>query len=146
MTTGKDDIQHAAAALVERVPPELAPLARAAYNLRWSWTPGAAETFAAIDPHRWQLCGENPIRLLTEAPTAALRRAARDAELPGRAAALEAAIEDDLARPAASAGPATPERPVAFFCAEYGIHASLPIYSGGRRSTPAASALWPATS
>jgi glycogen phosphorylase len=129
--TGKDDIQHAAAALVERLPPELAPLARAAYNLRWSWTPGAAEAFAAIDPRRWQLCGENPIRLLTEAPTAALRRAARDAELPGRAAALEAAIEDDLARPAASAGPATPERPVAFFCAEYGIHASLPIYSGG---------------
>jgi glycogen phosphorylase len=131
VTTGSQDIQRAAAALVERVPPELAPLARAAYNLRWSWTPGAAETFAAVDPHRWQLCGESPIRLLTEAPTAALQRAARDRGLPGRAAALEAAIEDDLARPAASAGAATPERPVAFFCAEYGIHASLPIYSGG---------------
>jgi starch phosphorylase len=129
--TGREDIKRAAAALVERVPPELVPLARAAYNLRWSWTPGGAETFAAIDPHRWQLCGENPIRLLTEAPTDALRRAARDPALPGRAAGLEAAIEDDLARPATTAGPATPERPVAFFCAEYGIHASLPIYSGG---------------
>jgi glycogen phosphorylase len=131
VTTGSEDIQRAAAALVERVPPELVPLARAAYNLRWSWTPGGAETFAAIDPHRWQLSAENPIRLLTEAPTDALRRAARDPALPGRAAALEAEIEDDLARPAATAGPATPERPVAFFCAEYGIHASLPIYSGG---------------
>ncbi|MEN3281343.1 MAG: glycogen phosphorylase [Solirubrobacteraceae bacterium] len=131
MTTGSEDIQRAAAALVERVPPELVPLARAAYNLRWSWTPGGPETFAAIDPRRWQLSGENPIRMLTEAPTAALRRAARDPALPGRAAALEATIEDDLARPASTAGPATPERPVAFFCAEYGIHASLPIYSGG---------------
>jgi glycogen phosphorylase len=131
VTTGREDLKRAAAALVERVPPELVPLARAAYNLRWSWTPDGAETFAAIDPHRWELCGENPIRLLTEAPTEALRRAARDATLPGRGAALEAAIEDDLARPAASAGPATPERPIAFFCAEYGIHASLPIYSGG---------------
>jgi glycogen phosphorylase len=131
VTTGSEDIQRAAAALVERVPPELVPLARAAYNLRWSWTPGGAETFAAIDPHRWQLSAENPIRLLTEAPTDALRRAARHPALPGRAAALEAEIEDDLARPAATAGPATPERPVAFFCAEYGIHASLPIYSGG---------------
>jgi glycogen phosphorylase len=131
VTTGREDLKRAAAALVERVPPELVPLARAAYNLRWSWTPDGAETFAAIDPHRWQLCGENPIRLLTEAPTEALRRAARDAALPGRAAALEAAIEDDVARPAATAGPATPERPIAFFCAEYGIHASLPIYSGG---------------
>jgi glycogen phosphorylase len=131
VTTGREDLKRAAAALVERVPPELVPLARAAYNLRWSWTPDGAETFAAIDPHRWELCGENPIRLLTEAPTEALRRAARDPALPGRGAALEAAIEDDLARPAASAGPATPERPIAFFCAEYGIHASLPIYSGG---------------
>ena len=82
MTTGSEDIQRAAAALVERVPPELVPLARAAYNLRWSWTPGGAETFAAIDPHRWQLSAENPIRLLTEAPTDALRRAARDPALP----------------------------------------------------------------
>ena len=36
-----------------------------------------------------------------------------------------------MARPPTPAGPATPERPVSFFCAEYGIHASLPIYSGG---------------
>jgi starch phosphorylase len=129
--TGSDDIDRAAAALAERVPPELAPLARAAFNLRWSWTPGGAETFAAIDPHRWELSGENPIRVLTEAPLEALRRAARDAELVSRANALEAAIHDDLERPASDAGPASPERPIVFFCAEYGIHASLPIYSGG---------------
>jgi starch phosphorylase len=131
VTTGSEDIDRAAAALAERVPPELAPLARAAFNLRWSWTPGGPETFAALDPHRWRLSGENPIRVLTEAPLPALRSAARNADLVGRANDLEAAIQDDLERPAASAGPATPERPIAFFCAEYGIHASLPIYSGG---------------
>jgi glycogen phosphorylase len=131
VTTGSDDILRAARALTERVPAELEPLARAAFNLRWSWTPGAAETFAAIDPHRWELCGENPVRLLTEAPLTSLRRAAGDAQLVERGRALEAAIDADLARPAATAGPATSERPVAFFCAEYGIHASLPIYSGG---------------
>src|SRR5919197_639037 len=48
-----------------------------------------------------------------------------------RGEAIEKAIAADLARPAAPAGQVTPERPVAFFCAEYGIHASLPIYSGG---------------
>src|ERR671930_73322 len=48
-----------------------------------------------------------------------------------RGLAIEKAIAADLARPAAPAGRVTPERPVAFFCAEYGIHASLPIYSGG---------------
>jgi starch phosphorylase len=35
-----------------------------------------------------------------------------------------------MAAPAAD-GPVTAERPVAFFCAEFGIHRSLPLYSGG---------------
>jgi glycogen phosphorylase len=128
---GHEDIDRAAAALVARVPPALAPLARAAYNLRWSWTPGAAAAYAAIDRRRWELCGENPVRLLTEAPLGALQRAAADPDLVARGEAVEEAIRTDLARPAAPAGPASAERPVAFFCAEYGIHASLPIYSGG---------------
>jgi starch phosphorylase len=131
VTRGHDDIDRAAAALAERVPPELAPLARAAYNLRWSWTPGAAAAYADIDRRRWELCGENPVRLLTEAPLPALRQAASDPELVARGQQVEDAIRSDLARPAVAAGPATAERPVAFFCAEYGIHASLPIYSGG---------------
>ncbi len=131
MPIGVQDIDGAAEALARRVPDPLRPLARAAYNLRWSWTPGGSETFRTVDPRRWELCGENPVRLLTETSAAALERAAADAELVGRGEALEEAIAADLARPAASAGPVTPERPVAFFCAEYGIHASLPIYSGG---------------
>jgi glycogen phosphorylase len=128
---GVQEIDGAAEALAARVPSPLRPLARAAYNLRWSWTPGGAETFRAVDPRRWELCGENPIRLLTEASAEALERAAADAELTERGRALEEAIDADLARPAVPAGPVTAERPVAFFCAEYGIHASLPIYSGG---------------
>jgi glycogen phosphorylase len=131
VTPAREDIDRAAEALSERVPPELAPLARAAYNLRWSWTPGGAATFSSVDPRRWELCNENPVRLLTEAPFDALQRAAADAGLVERARALEEAIRSDLARPAPPASPGTPERPIAFFCAEYGIHASLPIYSGG---------------
>jgi starch phosphorylase len=128
---GVQDIDEAAEALAARVPDPLRPLARAAYNLRWSWTPGAAEAFRAVDPRRWELCGENPIRLLTEAAPAALERAAADTELVARGQAIEEAIAADLARPAVPSGRVTTERPVAFFCAEYGIHASLPIYSGG---------------
>jgi starch phosphorylase len=131
VATGRKALDRAAEALVARVPSALAPFARAAYNLRWSWTPDGEAAFSAIDPKRFALCGENPVRLLTEAPLAALERAAADASLVARGQALEAAIGADLARPAVPAGPATPERPVAFFCAEYGVHASLPIYSGG---------------
>ena len=44
--------------------------------------------------------------------------------------ALEARLKADLVRPA-GAGSVTPERPVAFLCAEYGVHVSLPVYAGG---------------
>jgi len=98
---GVQDIDGAAEGLAGRVPNPLRPLARAAFNLRWSWTPGGAETFRAVDPRRWELCGENPIRLLTEASAQTLERAAADEELVERGRALEEAITADLARPAA---------------------------------------------
>lgn len=46
-----------------------------------------------------------------------------------RVASLEDALAVDLGRP--SAAPVARERPIAFFCAEFGVHRSLPIYSGG---------------
>jgi glycogen phosphorylase len=127
---GQRDLDRAATALASRLPEPLAVLARLAYNYRWSWSPEGPELFRSIDPARWTRCAENPVRLLQEADGDALARAAGDADLLRRAAALDGEIRADLERPA-SPGPATPERPVAFFCAEYGVHGSLPVYSGG---------------
>jgi starch phosphorylase len=126
---GSRDIERAAAALAARLPASMGALARLAYNYRWSWSPDGPALFAAVDPDRWARCGENPVRLLQEADGDALARAAADRGLIARAAALEEVVRADLARP--DQGPATAERPVAFFCAEYGVHGSLPIYSGG---------------
>jgi starch phosphorylase len=126
---GRADLEHAAEELAERLPAALAPLARLAYNYRWSWMPGAPEAFAAIDRERFELCQLNPVRLLDEASPRALRRAAGDSELVSRAAELEAQLRADLNRPFATR--LDPERPVAFLCAEFGLHVSLPVYSGG---------------
>jgi starch phosphorylase len=126
---GRRDIERAAGELAERLPGPLAPLARLAYNYRWSWLPGGHELFESIDAERFALCQRNPVRLLQEAPLDALRRAAGDRALVERAEALEVEVKADLARPAA--GGVDPARPVAFLCAEYGVHVSLPIYSGG---------------
>ncbi len=126
---GQADLAQRAADLAERLPDSLAPLAKIAYNYRWCWYPGGKDVFRSIDPGRWELCGENPVRLLQEVSSERLLRAAGDSSLLARIAALEQAFAADLARP--SAGPATLERPIAFFCAEYGVHPSLPIYSGG---------------
>jgi starch phosphorylase len=130
MTAGHDDLLRAAEALAARVPPPLAGLARLAYNYRWSWTPGGHDLFASVDPVRWERCGENPVRLLGETGLEALARAATDADLLERIDRVEALVREDLARPAAE-GAATPERPIAYFCAEFGVHRSLPVYSGG---------------
>ncbi len=130
LKAGSEDVRRAADELAARVPGALAPLARLAFNYRWSWLPGAPDLFRSIDPERFDLCLQNPVRLLNEATPATLRRAAADPELCERAAALEAALVADLERPAQTNG-IDPDHPVAFLCAEYGIHVSLPVYSGG---------------
>lgn len=115
--------------LAGRLPNPLASLARLAYNYHWSWQPGGAELFEAISPGRFAISQKNPVRVLLEASRAELRRAAEDQALLEKGHRLLAALDADLGRP-----PTTkldPARPVAFLCAEFGIHVSLPIYSGG---------------
>ena len=126
---GADDLERASNALLARVPAELGGFVELAFNFRWSWLADGAELFEAIDAHRWELCGGNPLRLLREAPQSSLDRAARDAALLERVAIATGCVRGDLAR--RGDGRFTPERPVAFLCAEFGVHASLPIYAGG---------------
>jgi starch phosphorylase len=127
---GSDDLRKAAGLLASSLPPSLAPLAKLAYNWRWSWHKGGADVFEAIDPHRWALVGGNPVRLLTSTSRRSIDRAASDIDLIRAVHELAVAVEEDLARPPMT-GPSTPERPIAFLCAEFGVHPALPIYSGG---------------
>ena len=129
MNDGREDVRRAADELAERLPDALAPLARLAYNYRWSWLPGGPDIFAAIDADRFYLANQNPVRLLQEATATALRRAAADDALLDRIGVVEAQVRADLERPPYPS--IDPARPVAFLCAEYGVHVSLPVYSGG---------------
>ncbi len=130
MAAGRADLERAARALARALPAPLAVLARLAFNYRWSWLPDGPALFESVDPARWALCGHSPVRLLQEAPAESLARAAADETLLAAATAAEDSVIADLARPAAAGTPPC-ERPGAFFCAEYGVHQSLPIYSGG---------------
>lgn len=127
---GSRDIEQAANALAERLPERLTPFARLAYNYRWSWDPEARDLFRAIDPQRWDLCNQNPVRMLTETSAAALQRAANDTSLLERMETALSRLGADLARPELQ-GRADATHPVAFLCAEFAIHRSLPIYAGG---------------
>jgi len=128
---GARDIRRAAQILASRVPGRLAPLAEVAYNFSWTWRRDGEPLFRSIDAYRWRTCRQNPVRLLQEAPEESLERAAITPSLVARAEALRDALEADKARPLRAAGSATAEHPVAFFCAEFGVHRSLPTYSGG---------------
>ena len=130
MHAGSPDLAAAAAALASRLPEPLSALARIAYNYRWSWTPGGPELLADVDPRRWELCAGNPVRLLQEVHPQRLEELAGDAAFLERLAALDATIQQALDAPLATR-PVTKESPAAFFCAEYAIHGSLPVYSGG---------------
>jgi starch phosphorylase len=130
MYAGDRDLERAVAELAAGLPEPLQPLARVAYDYRWSWAVDGAATFAAIDPERWVRSGSNPRRLLTETPRSTLARAAASDEFVGRVARLAAELSADRARPW-HGGTITPAHPVAFCCAEFAIHASLPIYAGG---------------
>jgi starch phosphorylase len=131
------DVQRAAEDLAGRLPPALAPLARLAYNYRWSWLPGGPELFASVDPQRFELCNHNPGRLLQETPVAVLARAAEDERLLRRAVAIEEQVDADLSRPPLRSQ-FNAAHPVAFLCASTAC--TCPC-----RSTRAASARWPGT-
>jgi starch phosphorylase len=76
----------------------------------------------------------NPIALLSEVPLAKLERRASELVLHGRInyayRRQQEYLQSDRTWGATHAGVLRP-RPVAYFSAEFGIHESLPIYSGG---------------
>jgi starch phosphorylase len=130
MFPGDSDIERAVADLALALPDTLRPLARIAYNYRWAWSADGAATFQALDADRWARTGANPRRALTETPRTRLEQAAGDAAFVGRVERLAEELRTDRERPWLACA-ASHERPVAFCCAEFGVHGSLPIYSGG---------------
>jgi starch phosphorylase len=121
---GEGDVERAVAELTSRLPEPLHPLARLAYNYWWSWARGGRDVFAAIDERRFAATNDNPIRFLRDLTSSRLEQAANDSQLVGDIAALGTAFDRYM-----DAGAA--EHPVAFFCAEFAVHPSLAIYSGG---------------
>jgi len=127
---GRRDVERAVADLAERLPTPIAALARIAYNYRWSWAPGGASLFQDIDPPHWRRSGCNPRGMIEAQPLHRLRELGRDPAYVSRLKRIAAELEAELARPSAVTS-IPPERPVAYFCSEFGGHCSLPLYGGG---------------
>ena len=105
-----------------------------ARNLWWSWDHDSVALFRDLDPAPWRQCNHNPISLLAEIPLAGIERRAAELVLHSRInyayrRQLEY-LDADRTWGARHAGVLRP-RPVAYFSAEFGLHESVPIYSGG---------------
>jgi len=129
-TDGRTDVARAVTELAERLPRSLQALARLAYNYRWSWLRDGARVFRDPDPSLWRHCSCNPREVLEALSPRRLRELGADRGYVARVETLAAHVDADLERAPAGLGIA-PDRPVAYFCSEFAVHCSLPLYGGG---------------
>jgi starch phosphorylase len=105
-----------------------------ARNLWWSWDHNSSSLFLDLDPARWSELNHNPVALLNEIPLAKLETRAAELMLHSRVnyayRRMLEYLEADRTWGAQRAGVLRPH-PVAYFSAEFGLHESLPVYSGG---------------
>ncbi len=105
-----------------------------ARNLWWSWDHDSVSLFRDLDPIRWRQLNHSPVALLNEYPLDKLEARATELALHSRINYAYRRLREyqDAERTwgARHAGILRP-RPVAYFSAEFGVHESLPIYSGG---------------
>jgi starch phosphorylase len=109
-------------------------LAAIAQNLWWSWDDESAGLFRDLDPVAWRACDHNPLALLQRVSVDQIELRASQLAMHGRINQAYRRLQEYLAskhtwgaRHASVLG----ARPVAYFSAEFGLHESIPIYSGG---------------
>jgi starch phosphorylase len=117
-----------------RLPDRLIPLGKLAFDLWWTWDTHAKALLKDADPAGWVRSGHNPVVMLSEI---SYSRAMELSEDPAYLRRLDEVIArwttataDNTASSHLVPG-SNCQHPVAYFCMEFGIHMSLPIYSGG---------------
>ena len=96
-------------------------LTELAYDLWWTGVPGVNALWRDLDPALWDALNHSPVAMLREIDLETI-----SPEWMARAEGL--AERWDRVR----AAPPMPDCPaIAYLCMEFGIHESLPIYSGG---------------
>ncbi|MCC7120001.1 MAG: alpha-glucan family phosphorylase [Gammaproteobacteria bacterium] len=116
------------------LPAALARLPTLADDLSYTWDRRIQALFANLDRTLWNACGHNPKMFLRRIAQSTLEAAAANAVFLQEYEAVLSAYGGYLQKP----GDARVRREldaqadlVAYFCAEYGLHESLPLYAGG---------------
>lgn len=119
--------------VIPQVPQRLARLHELANDLWYSWDRPTRTLFARLHPTLWHHTGHRPKSFLKRVSQARLEAAAGDRVFLNAYHRVLSAYDTYLAqapRLRLSERPFSEEL-IAYFCAEFGLHESLPIYSGG---------------
>ncbi len=114
------------------LPPRLEGLRRLAYNLQWAWHPRTRGLWSLIDRRAWTRY-RNPIAVIS-GPTDWVRLLDDEkflAEYHDVLAAFDQYMANGSDHWFQRRYGGMLSGPIAYFCAEYGFHESLGIYSGG---------------
>ena len=116
-----------------RIPTRIQQLQNLAENLIWVWKPKARELFKILDHPAWVSTGHNPVHMLQIIPQDRLDLASKD---PSFLKKYDSVIHEyqkklDEEDTWFSLNYQNQKEEIAYISTEYGLHQSLPIYSGG---------------
>ena len=103
-------------------------------NLWWTWQPNVIGLFRELDPTLWRKVDHNPVEFLKQIAADQLLKRAAEMALDSRIDYAFRRLAEYLKNTdswGSVYAASLRSRPVAYFSAEFGLHESLPIYSGG---------------
>ena len=120
--------------LILKMPDKLQRLPELAYNVWWSWNAEAREIFRRLDYTLWRRTQHNPVKVLRQVSDATLATRVNDPSFLRRY--NKVLIDYDRAMSNGHSWfhvtyPEFTRKTIAYFSFEFGLHSSLPIYSGG---------------
>jgi starch phosphorylase len=120
--------------VVAVLPEPLRALRKLAFNLRWTWRQETWDLFREMDRALWEEARHNPLELINRIGKEKLARLSEDALFVAKLRACEEELDRYLSAPNWFDERYPGRRDdtcIAYFCAEFGLTESLPIYSGG---------------
>ncbi len=116
------------------IPQRIARLRDLAYNLWWAWHPEAQDLYRLIDPDLWEEDYHNPVDFLRDVRQRRLESAATSEAYLNTYDQVMASFDRYIHADDTwfiQKHPEARNETIAYFSAEFGLHESLPIYSGG---------------
>ena len=117
--------------VLPKLPDAIARLDELANNLFWTWEPRARRLFRILDPGLWESTGRNPVEVLRDIDQKRLDSAAVDGGYLKELAEVLALFDDYMSQGRWFDDAVGADHLYAYFCAEYGWHEALALYSGG---------------